>query len=191
MSAPQAPAASTDTGSATLGNTPTDPVAASTPHDIAGYRPADEQGQSHQAAGPFVAPYQGPAPYPSAQQGLSARVKNAIIAGGVGLAVVFGLLGFGAGYIVGDHSSSQSTMMPGGGFNGGGFSGGGMNGGGMNGGPGMGGMNGGPGMGGGTNGQLPGQSGSGSAGSGSGAGQLPGQSGSGSAGQQTPGGTSS
>ncbi|MGW0039114.1 hypothetical protein [Gordonia sp. NPDC003376] len=105
------------------------------------------------------------------------KTRNAIIAGGIGLAVGFGLLGFGAGYVVGDSGSSQTTQqspfggggqMPGGNMNGGtngggmgqmpgngqvpggNMNGGNMNGGGMSGG-GMGQM---PGMG---NGQMPGQ----------------------------------
>ena len=45
---------------------------------------------------------------------LAPKVKNAIIAGGIGIAVLGGLLGFGAGYIVGDSSSSNSNQMPGG-----------------------------------------------------------------------------
>ncbi|WP_267615453.1 hypothetical protein [Gordonia bronchialis] len=45
---------------------------------------------------------------------LAPKVKNAIIAGGVGIAVLGGLLGFGAGYIVGDSSSSTTNQMRGG-----------------------------------------------------------------------------
>ncbi|MGV9478936.1 hypothetical protein [Gordonia aichiensis] len=75
--------------------------------------------------------------HPRAEQ-VPPKVKNAIIAGGVGLAVGFGLLGFGAGYVVGHDNSSGQNQMRGPGMNGGGMPG--MNGGqmpGMNGGAGQ------------------------------------------------------
>lgn len=65
----------------------------------------------------------------SAGQQVPPKVKNAIIAGGIGLAVGFGLLGFGAGYVVGHDNSSGQSQMGGPGGNGGGMPG--MNGGGM------------------------------------------------------------
>ncbi|MCH5644067.1 hypothetical protein [Gordonia sp. ABSL49_1] len=78
---------------------------------------------------------------------LPSKVKNAIVAGGVGIAVLAGLLGFGAGYIVGDNSSSNSNQMNGPGGRGG-----------MNGQMGPGGMNGQMGPGQMPNGQMgPGQ----------------------------------
>ena len=65
----------------------------------------------------------------SAARQVPPKVKNAIIAGGIGLAVGFGLLGFGAGYVVGHDNSSGQSQMGGPGGNGGGMPG--MNGGGM------------------------------------------------------------
>ncbi|MFW0794169.1 hypothetical protein AAFP30_10185 [Gordonia sp. CPCC 205515] len=53
-----------------------------------------------------------PAPQQPQPEGVSDKLRNAIIAGGIGVAVVFGLLGFGAGYLVGD-SSSNSNQGPG------------------------------------------------------------------------------
>ncbi|MFT4044275.1 MAG: hypothetical protein QM673_14050 [Gordonia sp. (in: high G+C Gram-positive bacteria)] len=91
-----------------------------------------------------------------------ASLKNTIIAGGIGLAVGFGLLGFGAGYFVGHDSSNQQNSFqhgPGG----------------MNGGPGMNGQGGQPGQGG-FAGQ-PGQGGLGGQSGQSGFGGQPGQSG--------------
>ncbi|AZG46199.1 hypothetical protein [Gordonia insulae] len=58
---------------------------------------------------------------------VSDKVRNAVIAGGIGIAVVFGLLGFGAGYVAGGSSSSNQgpgMNMPGGGMSGGGMGGG-------------------------------------------------------------------
>ena len=65
----------------------------------------------------------------SAAHQVPPKVKNAIIAGGIGLAVGFGLLGFGAGYVVGHDNSSGQSQIGGPGGNGGGMPG--MNGGGM------------------------------------------------------------
>jgi hypothetical protein len=82
--------------------------------------------------GPYP-PYAGPPPMypnqpnsPNQANGVSDKVRNAVIAGGIGVAVVFGLIGFGAGYVVGDSSSSNQgpgmNMQRGGGFGGpGGF----------------------------------------------------------------------
>ncbi|AFA71894.1 hypothetical protein GPOL_c08270 [Gordonia polyisoprenivorans VH2] len=128
-----------------------------------------------------------PAPEPAAAGGpaIPSKTKNAIIAGGIGLAVGFGLLGFGAGYVVGDSGSSTTQQQfPGGGngqFPGGGMNGGGLNGGGMNGG----GMNGQ--MPGGGNGQFPG-GGNGQMPGGTQNGQTPGQQNGQTPGGQVPGG---
>ena len=63
-----------------------------------------------QAAWQAEAPPAGDSAQPRADQ-VPPKVKNAIIAGGIGLAVGFGLLGFGAGYVVGhDNSTGQSQM---------------------------------------------------------------------------------
>ncbi|MDY6811664.1 MAG: hypothetical protein SW127_22090 [Actinomycetota bacterium] len=67
-------------------------------------------------ANPPMYPNQPPPNQPS---GVSDKVRNAVIAGGIGVAVVFGLIGFGAGYVVGDSSSNQGpgmNMQRGGGF---------------------------------------------------------------------------
>ncbi|WP_262365603.1 hypothetical protein [Gordonia sp. OPL2] len=107
----------------------------------------------------------------SAAPAASDKMRNAVIAGGIGVAVVAAGLGFGAGYVVGD-SSSSTTQGPGSNMPGG------MNGqmpggqGGMGQMPGgQGGMGQMPGGQGGMNGQMPGGQ----------QGQMPGQQG------QTPG----
>ncbi|WP_244332657.1 hypothetical protein [Gordonia polyisoprenivorans] len=81
---------------------------------------------------PATEPAAAAQPAAAGGQAIPSKTKNAIIAGGIGLAVGFGLLGFGAGYVVGDSGSSTTQQQfPGGGN--GQFPGGGMNGGGMNG----------------------------------------------------------
>ncbi|MDF3280697.1 MULTISPECIES: hypothetical protein [unclassified Gordonia (in: high G+C Gram-positive bacteria)] len=124
---------------------------------------------------PATEPAAAAQPAAAGGPGIPSKTKNAIIAGGIGLAVGFGLLGFGAGYVVGDSGSSTTQQQfPGGGngqFPGGGTNGGGMNGGGMNGQ-----------MPGGGNGQFPG-GGNGQMPGGTQNGQTPGQQNG-----QTPGG---
>ncbi|MGC5255973.1 hypothetical protein ACPXCG_06435 [Gordonia sp. DT218] len=100
-----------------------------------------------------------PADRPAATTVVTDKLRNAVIAGGIGIAVVFALIGFGAGYFAGN--SSSSNQGPGMNMQGGNMPGGGMPGGGMPGGMGSGGQGG--------MGQMPG----GSSGQG-GMGQMPG-----------------
>ncbi|MGC4962879.1 hypothetical protein [Gordonia sp. DT101] len=105
-----------------------------------------------------------PADRPAATTVVTDKLRNAVIAGGIGIAVVFALIGFGAGYFAGNSSSSNQgpgMNMQGGNMPGGNMPGGGMPGGGMPGGMGSGGQGG--------MGQMPG----GSSGQG-GMGQMPG-----------------
>ena len=100
-------------------------------------------------------------PVPGDADGKVLTTRNTLIAGGIGVAAAFALLGFGAGYVAGDGGSSDGRPSmsrnggPGGGMQDGRNGMQGQNGmqGGMNGMPGRNGMGGGPGgMPGGTNG---------------------------------------
>ncbi len=136
----------------TTGEHSPNPEYPTSPENPTAENPTTEYPRAEQPAG-GLAGWQAETPraadpaQPRADQ-VPPKVKNAIIAGGIGLAVGFGLLGFGAGYVVGHDNSSGQNQMRGPGMNGGGMPG--MNGGGMNGGQ-MPGMNGGTGQ----NGQLP------------------------------------
>ncbi|NDZ95036.1 hypothetical protein G3I13_07450 [Streptomyces sp. SID6673] len=82
--------------------------------------PTDVFGQ----AGP-----QGDRPAPTTV--VTDKLRNAVIAGGIGIAVVFALIGFGAGYFAGNSSSSDQgpgMNMPGGTMPGGGMGSGGQGG---------------------------------------------------------------
>jgi hypothetical protein len=111
-------------------------------------------------------------PVTGKSEGKVLTTRNTLIAGGIGVAAAFALLGFGAGYVAGDGGSSgggpgmsQNGGGPGGNMQGGNMQGGNMQGGGqtgsqngmqggMNGMPGQNGMGGGPG---GMQGGIPGQ----------------------------------
>ncbi|MEE4022118.1 hypothetical protein V1Y59_03420 [Gordonia sp. PKS22-38] len=61
--------------------------------------------------GPY-APHAPQQPMPPQQpNGVTDKVRNAVIAGGIGIAAVFGLVGFGAGYVVADSTSDQGPGM--------------------------------------------------------------------------------
>ncbi|MGV9826937.1 hypothetical protein [Gordonia sp. NPDC003429] len=122
------------------------PTSPTPEHPDAGGVTVAEPQQSTEPYPNHQQPYQPAQPYQPGPAGfgpVSAKLKNAIIAGGIGLAVGFGLLGFGAGYVVGHENSSgsQNSWQRGPGMNGGPR---------MNGGPGMDGQ-----LPGGSNGQMP------------------------------------
>lgn len=79
------------------------PAGATVAHDNTSDHPTDQIPRGTEPPTPSAAP---------AASAASDKMRNAVIAGGIGVAVVAAGLGFGAGYVVGD-SSSSTTQGPG------------------------------------------------------------------------------
>lgn len=79
------------------------PAGATVAHDNTSDHPTDQIPRGAEPPTPSAA---------TAASAASDKMRNAVIAGGIGVAVVAAGLGFGAGYVVGD-SSSSTTQGPG------------------------------------------------------------------------------
>ncbi|MFW0783184.1 hypothetical protein AAFP35_01565 [Gordonia sp. CPCC 206044] len=77
--------------------------------------PSEQRIDEHAPTEPIT-----PQPVAETGNGVTDKVRNAVIAGGIGIAVVFALIGFGVGYVVGD-SGSSSDQGPGMNMQGGGM----------------------------------------------------------------------